>query len=122
MAVEMERREGHTPHAHTATASPPRTEVALHVCPECAGELVHPTNWSPAAGRRWAVERRCPSCEWIGQGVYAQDVVDRFEEVLDLATDAMLADLQALSRANLEEEIDRFSQALGADLILPEDF
>ncbi len=132
----MESREGHTPHAYPApgqigpgafagsatTQSPRRTEVALHICPECAGELVHPIDWSPTTSRKWAVELRCPSCEWIGCGIYPQDVVDRFEEVLDLGNDAILADLQALSRANMEEEIERFAMALTADLILPEDF
>ena len=133
----MESRESHTPHAHpapgqigpgafaggtTTTHAPHRTEVALHVCPECAGELVHPTDWAPASHRKWAVELRCPSCEWGGRGIYTQDVVDRFEEALDMGTDAILADLQALARANMEEEVDRFAQALDAGLILPEDF
>jgi predicted RNA-binding Zn-ribbon protein involved in translation (DUF1610 family) len=133
----MESREGHTPDTHTApgqigpgafagstatTQSPRRSEVALHICPDCAGELVHPTEWCPASDRKWAVELRCPSCEWAGRGIYTQDVVDRFEEALDLGTDAILADLQALSRANMEEEVERFSRALEAGLILPEDF
>jgi len=134
MAGEMDSREADTPHARPApgqlspgafagsTTTPRRTEVALHVCPECTGELVHPTDWAPASERKWAVELRCPSCEWTGRGIYTQDVVDRFEEVLDLGTDAILTDLQALSRANMEEEVERFAHALGAGLILPEDF
>jgi hypothetical protein len=49
-------------------------------------------------------------------------VVDRFDEALDLGTDAMLNDLLLLARANMESEVDRFVAALVADHILPEDF
>jgi hypothetical protein len=96
--------------------------IQLHVCPECRSELVYPTDWAPAATRHWHVELRCPDCEWQGQGVYSQDVVDRFDLVLDDGTEAILDDLTRLSRANMEEEIERFTDALTRDLILPEDF
>jgi hypothetical protein len=33
-----------------------------------------------------------------------------------------MRDLKRLTKANMEEEIERFTLALGSDLILPEDF
>jgi hypothetical protein len=96
--------------------------TALHVCPCCDSELVYPTDWAPANRRRWHVELRCPDCEWAGGGVYAQEVVDRFDDALDAGTELLLDDLNLLARANMEEQVSRFLDALRADQILPEDF
>jgi hypothetical protein len=96
--------------------------TALHVCPCCDSELVFPTDWAPADRRRWRVELRCPDCEWIGGGVYAQQVVDRFDDALDAGTELLLNDLNMLARANMEDQVGRFLDALRADHILPEDF
>jgi uncharacterized protein with PIN domain len=94
----------------------------LHVCPSCNSELVYPTDWAPASNRHWQVALRCPECEWNGGGSYSQDVVDRFDEALEWGTESVLADLNTLVRANMEDQIDRFVSALSADHILPEDF
>src|SRR5919108_5920086 len=64
--------------------------VELHVCEACGSQLVFPTDWEPAGSRHWAVRLRCPDCEWHGEGVYSQDVVDRFDQVLDEGTEAVL--------------------------------
>jgi hypothetical protein len=99
-----------------------RHEEDLHICPSCDSELVHPVDWAPAAGRRWMVDLRCPDCEWTGGGTYSQKVVDRYDEVLDDGTEAVLDDLNRLSRANMEEHVEAFIAALWGDRILPEDF
>jgi hypothetical protein len=105
-----------------AAAREARTQEDLHVCPSCDSGLVFPTDWAPAAGRRWTVDLRCPECEWLGGGTYAQPIVDRFDEALDDGTEALLRDLNLLTRANMEEQVDAFVAALNADQILPEDF
>ena len=79
-------------------------------------------DWFPAGERRWSVALRCPECEWVGGGVYHQDLVDRFDEALDASMQTILDDLELLTRANMEERIEVFVEALAADLILPEDF
>src|SRR4051794_6374100 len=94
----------------------------LHVCPRCDRELVFPVEWSEASPTHWKVLRRCPNCEWIDVGVFDQSTVDRFDDELDMGTEALIRDLERLTRANMEDEIDRFALALGADAILPEDF
>lgn len=104
------------------TERPARTQEDLHICPSCASRLVLPTDWAPAAGRRWTVDLRCPDCEWQGGGTYSQSVVDRFDEALDDGTEALLRDLNLLTRANMEEQVDAFVAALAADHVLPEDF
>lgn len=94
----------------------------LHVCPDCERGLVYPVEWEEVSPTHWEVLLRCPNCEWGELGVYDQITVDRFDEELDLGTEALLRDLQRLTTANMEEEADRFASALANDQILPEDF
>ena len=94
----------------------------LHICPECDRGLVYPVEWEEVSPTHWEVLLRCPNCEWGEVGVFDQMTVDRFDEELDLGTEALLRDLQRLTKANMEEEADRFAFALESDLLLPEDF
>jgi hypothetical protein len=117
------------PHAHESRERGaatlrrrPRRGADLHVCPACGGEFVQPLEWAPSGTARWRVDLRCPECEWEGSGVHDQKTMDRFDEVLDDGTEALLEDLTQLSRAIMEEEADRFVDALKRDLIQPEDF
>ena len=102
--------------------APARESGALHVCPCCTSELVYPTDWAPVDEGNWAVDLRCPDCEWLGGGIYAQVVVDRFDEALDAGTEQLLTDLGLLTRANMEDGVERFTAALWAGDIQPEDF
>lgn len=94
----------------------------LHICPECDRGLVYPVEWDEASATQWEVLLRCPNCEWSMLGVYDQVTVDCFDEALDHGTEALTRDLKRLTKANMEEEIERFVRALDGDLILPEDF
>ena len=117
-----------TPHAHAsrergaALRPRPRPDGELHVCPACGGELVQPVEWAPVGTALWRVDLRCPECEWRDNRIHDQKTMDRYDEVLDDGTEALLDDLTQLSRAIMEEEIDRFVDALDRDLIQPEDF
>jgi hypothetical protein len=94
----------------------------LHICPECDRDLVYPVEWQEASATHWEVLLRCPNCEWSELGVYDQATVDRFDETLDNGTESLVRDLRRLVQANMEEEAQRFANALDADAILPEDF
>jgi hypothetical protein len=98
------------------------TTQDLHVCGSCSSDLVYPTEWDEAGATHWEVALRCPNCEWNGTGVFQQELVERFDEELDRGTEALVRDLKRLMHANMEDEIDRFVDALDRDLILPEDF
>jgi len=100
----------------------PQTQGELHICPSCSSELVYPVDWAPASRRRWTVLRRCPECEWQGKGVFDQPTVDRFDEALDHVTEQILDDLNMLTRANMEEQVERFVAAIWFEQVLPEDF
>jgi len=104
-----------------ALTEPPEP-ADLHVCVSCASDLVYPVEWEEAGPEHWEIALRCPNCEWHGTGVYPQPAVDRLDEQLDRATEVVFRDLTRLVHANMEDEIERFATALGADLIVPEDF
>lgn len=109
--------------ASTPPAAPaPSPAADLHVCPECEKQLVYPVEWEEASHTHWEVQLRCPNCEWNTVGIFDQPTVDRFDEELDMGTEALVRDLKRLTRANMEEEVERFSSALASDAIWPMDF
>ena len=105
-----------------ARQTPPTDVAELHVCGACGSNLVYPLEWSQTTDRRWSISLRCPDCEHVAEGVYEQAVVDRFDEALDRGVEEILDDLTLLSRANMEDQIERFVTALNAGHILAEDF
>ena len=110
LSVEGEKRASSQP------------ETGLHVCPACASSLVAPVAWEQAGPREWAVTIQCPNCEWWDADVFDDATVERFDEELDRGTEALVRDLKRLTRANMEEEMERFSSALSSDAIWPMDF
>jgi uncharacterized protein with PIN domain len=101
---------------------PTTTPADLHVCPECASELVYPIDWQEAGRSSWEVSLRCPNCEWRLVDTFEQDAIQLFDETLDRGTEALVEDLRRLARANMEADVERFIGALSADYLLPEDF
>ena len=97
-------------------------EANLHVCPECASNLVYPVDWKDVSEIEWEVALRCPECEWNHVGVYQQEALDRFDEILDLGTDELLDDLKLLAKTNMESDVNRFVHALQNDAVWPMDF
>ena len=106
----------------TPEHTPAETHQDLHVCIECASELVYPIQWDEAGPENWNVLLHCPNCDVYREGVFTQANVEEFDEELDRGGDALARDYKRLMRANMAEEIERFVGALEADAILPEDF
>jgi hypothetical protein len=94
----------------------------LHVCLECASELVYPVQWEESGPENWSVLLHCPNCDLHREGIFTQQTVETFDEELDRGADVLARDYKRLMRANMAEEIDRFVGALAVDAILPEDF
>jgi hypothetical protein len=121
-AIEVVYFENQPAHAPLPPDGTTHEVVDLHVCPDCAKHLVYPVQWEEASPTHWEVQLRCPNCEWSTVGLYDQETVDRFDERLDHGTEALVRDLKRLTRANMEEESERFSSALASDAIWPMDF
>jgi hypothetical protein len=109
-----------TPQAPQHPAAAPHQE--LHVCVECAADLVYPVRWEESGPENWSVLLHCPNCDVYREGVFTQDTVESFDEELDRGADALARDYKRLMRANMADEIERFVGALTSDAILPEDF
>jgi uncharacterized protein (DUF2236 family) len=121
-AIEVVYFENQPAHAPQPAAGTTREVVDLHICPDCDKYLVYPVEWEEASPTHWEVQLRCPNCEWATVGLFDQETVDRFDEELDRGTEALVRDLKRLTRANMEEETERFSSALASDAIWPMDF
>ena len=120
-AIEVVYFEQQTAPA-TAISGTVEQRVDLHECPDCDRPLVYPVEWSEASATHWEVVLRCPNCEWSETGLFDQETVDRFDTQLDDGTEALVRDLKRLTRANMEEEFERFTSALASDAIWPMDF
>lgn len=121
-AIEVVYFENQPAHATQPAPGTTPEHSDLHVCPECDRHLVYPVEWEEASSTHWEVQLRCPNCEWLTVGLFDQETVDRFDEQLDNGTEALVRDLKRLTRANMEEEVERFSSALASDAIWPMDF
>ena len=121
-AIEVVYFENQPAHAPRPAPGHAPEHTDLHVCPACDKHLVYPVQWEEASPTHWEVELRCPNCEWLTVGQFDQETVDRFDEELDHGTEALVRDLKRLTRANMEEEVERFSSALASDAIWPMDF
>jgi hypothetical protein len=103
-------------------APPAQPHQDLHICVECASELVYPVQWEESGPVNWNVLLHCPNCDIYREGIFTQETVEGFDEELDRGADALARDYKRLMRANMAEEIERFVGALTSDAILPEDF
>ncbi len=111
--------------APTDVASRPPVDPAvdgLHVCPECRSELVQPREWHDAGPDHWLLDRFCPECWWTGEDRHPQDVMEAFDITLDDGTDALIRSLHALTAERMQEDVERFTAALRAGALLPEDY
>lgn len=73
-------------------------------------------------GDRWFIVTRCSSCGSIGEAVVNQITADKFDRALDDERGRMLAILAKAERALMLDFSQRFTTALYADALLPEDF
>ncbi len=100
-----------------------KLDAALHVCPACGSHLVQPLSWEQADERgHWHLWRRCPECEWRGDGVYGEVQIDAYDLELDTGTEKLAKGLKLLARENMERLTESFAVALASDLISAEDF
>lgn len=108
---------------HARNQSQAESTTGLHVCPACESPLVQPTRWEQTQDRsKWRLWRRCPECEWKGEGVHGEREIDAFDEDLDLGAEALNDALGTLERESMENVVESFCTALRDDLISADDF
>lgn len=91
-------------------------------CRHCDCDMVYPIDWEQAEGTLWRVTLRCPNCEDVAPGIMDEELIEKFDCLLDRGTDSLVRDLRNLTYANMATEINTFVGALSEGHILPEDF
>ena len=94
----------------------------IELCGKCGGDRVHPTDWNEVEELRWQLALRCPDCEWRTLETYDAAEVERYDDVLNDATDRLIEELDRVTRENMSDTVDRFRSALENDGIMPFDF
>jgi hypothetical protein len=94
----------------------------IELCPACGGQRVHPLEWHEVDDDRWELEVRCPDCRWRTRDLFDHGEVERYDDLLGADTDRLIAELDRVTRENMEEHLERFRHALEHDVIEPMDF
>jgi hypothetical protein len=94
----------------------------IELCPSCGNERVQPVDWREVDEAHWELQVRCPDCRWNATAVFEQGEVERYDDVLAADTDRLIAELDRVTRENMEEHLERFRLALEHDAIEPMDF
>lgn len=84
--------------------------------------LVHPLHCRKLAGGSWRVRLRCPDCARVWSESVAIGELERLDRDLAAGRRVLVEHLREIERIEREGEIERFTSALAADAILPEDF
>ena len=93
------------------------------MCPECELELVYPRGVGRGRRRTLGGQPALPQLRVDRHRRRSRrTLIQRFDETLDRGTEALVADLRQLTRANMEDDVERFVHALNAGHVLPEDF
>jgi hypothetical protein len=98
-----------------------RPAVEPHVCPACELPFVEP-DFGVQKGALWRVALSCHNCGWWGVRLLDEDRLELLERAIDAERSELQADLEALIAQNMGEYVERFTSALTAGAILPEDF
>lgn len=93
----------------------------MEICVACGSRLVHPVSWEETPNG-FEVLLRCPECLIHIQDEFSDAELARYDTVLDDGGRVLIADLKMLARANMKDYVRRFSSALHAGHIQPEDF
>jgi hypothetical protein len=93
-----------------------------HLCPVCGSDFVCPVTWREASDTHVWVRLRCGGCENWHEGVFSDDVLERFDRKLDEVSDQIADEADRLHWEWRSTEADAFAAALDRDLIDAGDF
>jgi hypothetical protein len=93
------------------------------MCPDCGKAFVVPTTLLDVVDEGlYLVVLHCRNCDRLAVGVHEDAELEEVERASDRATAQMAAFAEILELAQFIEDIDSFTRALRADMVLPEDF
>lgn len=92
------------------------------MCPGCTQQFLYAQSALEVDEVHYAISFGCANCDWTGAGIFGDEELERFDEVLDSFTADMVSLLKALTNYNREQEIEAFVKALAHDAIDADDF
>jgi hypothetical protein len=97
--------------------------LPLYACAQenCA-QLLQPIEWDEVEDGQWRIVCYCPQCQLFNKAIFDQTTADKFDRELDNASFEIAQDLRSFAQTNMQDEAKRFSTALHAGGIFPEDF
>ena len=81
-----------------------------------------PSPGTRPSGSRWEVSLRCPNCEWAPTDTFEEEPSSASTRRSTAAPRRSSPTCAQLTRANMEDDVERFIAALNAEYVLPEDF
>lgn len=106
-----------------ARSAPIEDPPGLHVCAECDRPFVVPGPVHELVGAdRIRLDLVCTNCGAVRTEIHSDQALAALDMQLDRSFADLLWTLEVVWIANEEAAIERFSRALAADAILPEDF
>ncbi len=104
---------------NTATPNP----TSLQECPDCHERFVIPVDvLDVEEDGRCVVELHCTNCQQTRVSSHDETELMELDDRLEATTAAMHNAIDLLEAIDEWERVERFVEALHADLILPEDF
>ena len=111
----------HDDHGRTPAAASAVPAREMEICIACGSRLVHPVSWHETPDG-FEVLLRCPECLIHAHDGFSDAELARYDSVLNDGARVLIAQLRILARANMSDYVQRFSSALHAGHIQPEDF
>lgn len=99
-----------------------RKKTELQTCPLCKSELVYPVERYQLNNVDWKVLLLCPNCLCQRELVVDREAVRELLKNARVAREKLMRELDNMQKKNMQDEVDRFVEALDRDHIMPIDF
>jgi hypothetical protein len=84
--------------------------------------LLQPTDWAAVRAERWWISFECPSCDFVGDELLSAPELRSLVDALAQGSLEVSACLARLTALNMRAYARRFTAALAAGALLPDDF
>lgn len=99
-----------------------RKRTELQKCPLCKSDLVYPVERYQINDLEWNVLLLCPNCMCKREMVVDRETVRELLKSARVGREQIIRELDGMQKKNMQDEVDKFIQALDRNHILPIDF
>lgn len=99
-----------------------RKRTELQTCPLCKSDLVYPVERYQVNDLEWNVLLLCPNCMCKREMVVDRETVRELLKNARVGREHIIRELDGMQKQNMQDEVDKFIEALSQNNILPIDF